>query len=342
MILPRAASVFAASVLIAACTQQPTSTPGPTTGVAQSPAAQASPGEGGAPGRELSSDEWTIIASAQVALTEVAVAAFDGRLWVAGGLQSRGGAVNTVQVYDPSIGQWEFGPNLPEAVHHSTLVASDDSLYLIGGYVGGQNPHSSAVWRLDRGVDSWTEETPLPEGRAAGAAAWDGARLVYGGGVGPAGITGDVLALEDGTWRLIGQLQPAREHLAAASDGDGRTWFLGGRIGGLEANVASVSLVEADSVTDIGEVPTPRGGVGGFWSPAHGACLAGGEQPGGTLPEVECIDAEGAITTLPPLAEGRHGIGAGVIDGVAYVALGGPEPALSVSTTLQALLLEER
>ncbi len=35
------------------------------------------------------------------------------------------------------------------------------------------------------------------------------------------------------------------------------------------------------------------------------------------------------MTTLPELNEAHHGHGAAVVDGVAYVLLGGPEPGLS-------------
>ena len=79
--------------------------------------------------------------------------------------------------------------------------------------------------------------------RAAGAAAWDGVRVVYAGGVGD-GVVGDVYALAGDGWEAIGVMAEPREHLAATSDLAGRTWLLGGRVGGLTANLGTVELVE--------------------------------------------------------------------------------------------------
>jgi hypothetical protein len=148
-----------------------------------------------------------------------------------------------------------------------------------------------------------------------------------------------VFALEDGGWHRIARLPRAREHLGAASDGSGRTFILGGRIGGLDNNLAVVDLIDGSSALTIGQLPTPRGGVAGFWWPSLGACLAGGESPGGANPQVECIDAGGAVRVLPDLGVARHGVGAVVIDGVAYVVLGGRQPGLFVSDVSERFVL---
>jgi hypothetical protein len=69
-----------------------------------------------------------------------------------------------------------------------------------------------------------------------------------------------------------------------------------------------------------------------------GACLAGGEQLSGAFDAVECIDATLQVTRLPDMAAARHGHSVGVIDGVVYSLLGGPEPLLTVSGTVQRLV----
>ena len=157
----------------------------------------------------------------------------------------------------------------------------------------------------------------------AGAAAWDGARVVYAGGVGLGGVSGDVFALAGGAWERIGAMPRAREHLAAASDGQGRTWLLGGRVGGLEGNLADVDLVEGTSISAAPAHSDPRGGVGAFFVPELGACLTGGEAPGEALRTVECVGPSGEIRAAPDMNVLRHGHGAAVVDGVAYVLLGG-------------------
>jgi hypothetical protein len=345
----------AAAVLLAACAPV-TRDPGvPPTPAAQSPsptvpsptapapavpaptAPQPSPG--------LSGDAWTPLADAPLALTEVAAAAFGGRVWVAGGLTEQGQASAAVLVYDPAADAWAAGPDLPEAVHHAALVATDAGLVLVGGYVGAAfDRPTAAVRRLDSDVGGWVDETPLPQARAAGAAAWDGRRIVYAGGVGPGGLAGDVVALEEGDgsgWRRLGGLTRPREHVAAASDGAGRTWVMAGRTGGFDTNLAVVDLVDGDEVRALGEVPTARGGVAAFHAQGLGGCVVGGEGVEGTFAEVECLSADGTVASLPPLGEARHGLGAAVVGDAVYVLLGGPEPGLFVSATVEGLRLPQ-
>lgn len=282
---------------------------------------------------------WVEGPPAPLALTEVGAAAHDGRVWVAGGYAEDGSWVTDVQVLDPAAGSWEAGPALPEPVNHAALVSDGDDLLLLGGYAGAAHAPTAAVRVLDADGGGWTDGPPLPEPRAAGAATWDGDRVVYGGGVGPDGVAQDIWVLEGGAWREVGSLATAREHLAAASDGRGVTWFLGGRRGGLDRNEGDVDVVTGERTRRLGELPTPRGGVAAFHVPGVGACMAGGEGPGGTFREVECMDDAGAVTTLPDLAAPRHGIGAVTLDGQAHVLLGGPDPGLTVSPTLQTLPL---
>ncbi len=269
----------------------------------------------------------------------MAVAAHDGRIWLAGGLSPFGEALTDVEIFDPSTGEWSDGPALPASVHHAALVSDGDRLLLIGGYLGSAfNRPTDIVLTLDQRSDDWQPGPSLPEPRAAGAATWDGARVVYAGGVGD-GIEGDVFALAEGAWRAIGAMREAREHLAATSDLEGRTWLMGGRVGGLTSNLGTVELVEGDEITLLGGLPTPRGGVAAVHVRGIGACLSGGEAPDRAYVDVECMAADGTLTTLPDLIEPHHGHGAAVIDGVAYVLLGGPEPTLSAGSTVESLAL---
>ena len=280
---------------------------------------------------------WTMIEAAPIALTEVAVAAHNGRIWVAGGLRSDGSASDEVFFYDPAGSRWTGGPHLPEAVHHAALVSDGAGLVLLGGYAA--DGPTAGVHRLDDEAGAWTEGVPLPAPRAAGAAAFDGGRIVFAGGVEPGNINSEVFALAGGAWTQIGHLSQGREHLAATSDGQGRTFILGGRVGGLGRNLGTVDLVEGDSVTALGDLPTPRGGVGAFWWPSLGACLAGGESPGGTNAQVECIAPDGNVLRLPDLGVARHGVGAAVQEGTAYVVLGGRRPGLFTSDVTETLAL---
>jgi hypothetical protein len=287
---------------------------------------------------------WSTVDAAPVAQTEVAVAAHNGRIWVAGGLTADGKASAAVLVFDPKAGIWTVGPTLPAAIHHSALVSTPGGLVLVGGYVGDtMTIPTNAVRRLPDGATRWADGPALPEARAAGGAAFDGARIVYAGGVKPGGVANDVFALPSGdAWTTIGRLPTAREHLAVTSDEAGKTFVLGGRVGSLDTNLAIVDLVQGSgdgAVRTIGDLPTKRGGVAAFWWPSLGACLAGGESPSGTNPQVECMTADGKLARLPDLGIARHGVGAAVIDGSAYVALGGRQPGLFASDVTEKITL---
>ena len=296
------------------------------------------------PGRSPTPGEasWVRGPSAPFALTEVAAAAHRDRVWVAGGLDSGGKASSRVLAYDPGSSRWSDGPELPIGVHHAALVSDGSSLWLLGGYVGTTFDRPTAtVLRLQEDGTRWIEAEPLPTARAAGAAAWDGSRLVYGGGVGPKGVAGDVFARDAPGWRRIGSLGVAREHLAAAGDGSGTVMFLGGRRGDL-GNLTEGDVVRGDEVRRVAAaVPTARGGVAAFFTPSVGFCLVGGEGPAGTFGDVECARPDDAAParSLPGLRVPRHGVGAAVIDRVAYVVLGGPSPGLFVSDVVESLVL---
>jgi N-acetylneuraminic acid mutarotase len=201
-------------------------------------------------------ESWVQLDDAPVALTEVAAAAFGGHIWVVGGFDAGGQAVPTVYVYDPNFDEWSPGPALPEGVHHTALVSTGDSLLVIGGYRGaGFGAPTADVLRLDPAVGEWEPGPALPEARAAGAAAWDGNRVVYGGGVGPGGVSSDVLALDGDQWVPGGGLRAPRGGPPAAGAGGGRG---GGRGGGGWAGARGGRGAAAPGGRDLA-VETPAG-----------------------------------------------------------------------------------
>ena len=326
---------------LTACGPAPDGTPRPATSGTGAPAPSPSASAPlAAPSAEgTGGPVWQVLGPAPIERIEMATAAHRGEIWLIGGLNADGSATAQTWTFDPSSGEWTEGPAVDEPIHHAAAVSTGDELYVIGGYVGNafDRPRTT-VLVLNEGARGWRVATELPAPRAAGAAAWDGSRIVYAGGVG-VGVVADVLALtpDDGEWVRIGAMRAPREHLSAASDGEGRVWLLGGRSLTLDTNTGAVDLVEGLVVSRVAELPTPRGGAAAFHLPGLGACLAGGEQPDRALDAVECVNADGSAQTLPPLALAVHGHGAAVVDGAAHVMLGGPQPLLTVSDTVQRL-----
>ena len=108
--------------------------------------------------------QWQELTEAPTQLSEVAVAAHDDQIWVAGGLTADGKASAAVQVYDPATNSWSEGPSLPAGTHHSALVSAEDALWLIGGYRsdGFDRPSDEVLSLLPDG-DEWLADEPLPE-----------------------------------------------------------------------------------------------------------------------------------------------------------------------------------
>lgn len=150
--------------------------------------------------RQLPDDTWTRLAPAPQALTEVAATAFADLVWVIGGLDARGQPIASVLHYEPVAEAWTIGPSLPQPLHHAAVAAADDAVYVLGGYTkpfgAGDLSPTNAVWWIDRADGTWESAPELPGPRGAGAAAWDGQRLVFAGGIAPDGVADEVWALE--------------------------------------------------------------------------------------------------------------------------------------------------
>jgi hypothetical protein len=291
------------------------------------------------PSTAVAASGWTDAGEAPFARLEMGTAVHDGRFWLAGGFNPDGSVADALAIFDPASGDWADAPTLPSPIHHAAMASDGTVLYLVGGYLADGQP-TADVHVLDPVAGEWTAGPALPEARAAGALAHDGDRLVYAGGVGPGGVRGEVFALEGGEWVQLGELARPREHLAAASDGEGRVWVMGGRQGGLDRNVGDVEVVQASGVELVASL-TARGGVAAFFAPGIGACLTGGEAPSFALATVECVDAGGRVTALPSMLQARHGHGAGVVDGMAYALLGGDVPGLDATPTVEMIQLTD-
>ncbi len=325
-------------LVLAACATPPPSATSTQAGAASGTVEPQPSGASASAAPSAAEAAWEVLEDAPFARLEMAVTAHDGRIWLAGGYSPTGEALTEVEIFDPATGEWSEGPSLPTGVHHAALVSDGERMMFIGGYIGADFSRPTDIV-LVLGDGEWVAGPSLPNPRAAGAAAFDGSRVVYAGGFSASDIHADVYALEGGAWERIGNMSETRDHLAATSDGEGTVWLMGGRIGGLNSNLSIVETVVGGEIEIVAGLATPRGGAAAFYADDHGACLTGGEAPSEAFTVVECVGGDGTVTTLPPLNEPHHGHGAAVVDGVAYVLLGGPEPTLSADSTVEAFSL---
>ena len=135
---------------------------------------------GAQPGWELSSD--SLYATQQVG------AAVDksGRIWVAGGLTDAQDATAKTEFYDPTIGTWSPGPDLPVPLHHAMMVSYQNTVWVIGGFEpqGSEiiGVASARVLHLNQAQTAWVDAPALHHARGAGAAAVVGNKIVVVGG----------------------------------------------------------------------------------------------------------------------------------------------------------------
>jgi hypothetical protein len=291
-------------------------------------------GDGGgarrAPDRSTNDTAASFPASAlPEARTEVAGALWNRHLAVAGGFTADGRPTARLDLLGED-GRWVRGPDLPSPRDHASLATLGDRLYLVGG--NAPDGPTDEVWSLGPGAREWRREPSLRSPRAALATVSDGEALWAVGGVDGRGVLDTVERFEPSGsgWSDGPAMRVPREHTAATVVGE-TVYAIGGRQLSLESNLTSV---ESLGVPDGAWQPVPdllhsRGGIAAA-SVGGMPCVAGGEEPEGTIGTVECLvdDQWVAVATL---ATPRHGLAVVAVGDRLHVLGGGPEPGLTVS-----------
>ena len=279
----------------------------------------------------------TARAELPVPRTEVAAAVLQGKVVVAGGLTEDGAASDRVDVYDPAADRWEPGPPLPLGLHHSGMAAVGDRVYVAGGYTNRQGQDwvaQSRVLSLASGERAWREEPGLGGARGGLAMASTGPRLVAVGGTDVLGRLlrkTEVFTPGQPGWTAGPDMTQPRDHLAVAASA-GRVYAIAGRLGSLESNQATVESWDPAASAGWRTEPSLNDTRGGTSAAETGGrpCVAGGEEPSGTIASVECL-ADGRWERVATLRVPRHGLGVVGLGDKLHVIAGGPKPGLFVS-----------
>lgn len=261
-------------------------------------------------------------------------------------------------LFDPATDTWERAAPVLHSLDHVSMVSTGDKVYSIGGYPRNIGDSSSEVWAYDPGADSWERvaDLPIPEGRAAMAAAFDGERiLVAGGRSEPEGPLSNVdvfayhVALDE--WEILPtQLPTARDHVKGTFL-DGVFWVVGGRSNGQRVN--STPVTEGYDVRTgewiIGaKLPVPES-AGGVTTIGGRVVVFGGEAPAATpagaagrsfatYRDVHAYDpATDSWQRWPDMPLGVHHPAYDAVDGVLVSVGGGPVSGVSGSNAVQIL-----
>jgi len=231
-------------------------------------------------------------------------------------------------------------------VHHAMLVNYRGQLWLIGGFLPvGHNLEASAsdhVLYLDPAKNQWVEGPPLHHARAASAAAVVGDQIVVVGGR-TGGKTEQVVkqteVFDGKSWHDAPAMPVAGDHLAAVTDGT-YLYAIGGRNLSPSENTKAVQRFDPETGqwTQLTPLPVANSDMGAAY--VGGQLITfGGEDAFNVFRTVRVYNlATRAWSTLPGMAQARHGMGVAVFQNTIYAIDGASQPGHNGSTRTVQLL----
>jgi N-acetylneuraminic acid mutarotase len=116
--------------------------------------------------------------------TEVTAATIGDNIYVIGGIDKPGNALDMVEVYNTKNDSWKKVAPLPQPLHHSAASSFNGKIYVIGGSSSsGVNwIPTNKLFIYDPLEDKWIEGKPMPTARGAMTANFvNGILYVIGG-----------------------------------------------------------------------------------------------------------------------------------------------------------------
>ena len=158
-----------------------------------------------------------------------AVAGDDGRIYVFGGVatyQRLFAALDVMEVYDPTSGEWSLAAPMPSARHCMAAVATDLGQVIV---IGGEHEEQflDVVEIYDIATNSWTAGPRLDKERMGGGAVFCGGELYAVGGDPEATIE----RYHPGGWELVDTAMPTPRTDMQAVCVDDRIYVIGGIAG---------------------------------------------------------------------------------------------------------------
>jgi N-acetylneuraminic acid mutarotase len=167
--------------------------------------------------------------------TEVTVATIGDNIYVIGGIDKFGKALDTVEVYNTKNDSWKTIASLPQPLHHSAASNFNGKIYVIGGSSSSNDnwDPSNKLFIYDFLEDKWTEGKPMPTARGAATANFDDGILYVIGGYGTNQIVDVNEAYDPFSNEWISKKPiPTPRHHAASAVVDNQLFVIGGtRIG---------------------------------------------------------------------------------------------------------------
>jgi N-acetylneuraminic acid mutarotase len=291
------------------------------------------------------SGTYKLAKSLPVSITEAGGTAFRNKFYIVGGVGWRAQTFKHFYEYDPATDNWERLPDLPESINHPVVVATENHLYVVGGFqplglrirgfmFADWNPLKT-LYTYNFEKRQWTRCADLPEPRGAGGCTSTEGQLWYVGGINETKELSNSLFRFDefqNQWETMPPMPTPRDHLRMEAIGN-KLYAISGRKDDLRFNLQVVESfdIAQGKWTRKANFPTGRGG---FSSVVYEGKIYtfGGENVWSCYSNVErydpVIDQWNQLDDLP---EARHGIQTGVINDRIHLISGGLKPRISVS-----------
>jgi N-acetylneuraminic acid mutarotase len=211
----------------------------------------------------LAKNTWTSGAPIPTARYVPASAVVENILYVIGGCNSScasgGGALTTVEAYNPTTNTWSDKSPIPTAIDSVYATESKNIIYVVGGYASGSG-RVSTLYSYNPATDTWAQLASMKVGRSNPATGYLGG-IIVAGGLGNSGVTSDneLYNTAKNTWKTLAPMPTA---LAASCFG-----AIAGKFyvaSGTPNNGSPVSTVEAYTggatkswTTDLAAIPQP-------------------------------------------------------------------------------------
>ncbi|CAB3979831.1 kelch 17 [Paramuricea clavata] len=209
----------------------------------------------------LSTNQWTSLASLQECKGSTAIAVLDGWLYAAGG-SDNGVAIKTAERYDSLANTWLPVPNMNLPRSHFCLQPLGGKLYAIGGYCGTcAIPH---VEYFDPLANTWTEIASMNKPRMNHGSANYADKVYVVGGANSYGVLNSVEVLdpEQNHWCFIRNRFNPRSGLSlgivkTGQDNESCLWILGGH-DHKNRDFSTALKLRVSDLSFQGEISLPR------------------------------------------------------------------------------------
>ncbi|XP_077969426.1 kelch-like protein 23 [Styela clava] len=137
-----------------------------------------------------SNNRWTRLANKSLILACESLVAADGKVFcIAGQSKQQYRATNQVEIYDPVTSTWSMdNRSLNEARYYASATATEEGIYVIGGYVNGKSLLTTVEFRSSV-TKAWVMLKPMKTARHwFGSCVIDEEVYVIGGNGNPANI----------------------------------------------------------------------------------------------------------------------------------------------------------